>query len=192
MSPSGVLVVDKPTGPTSHDVVAAARRLLRTRAVGHAGTLDPLASGVLLLLVGEATKLTPWLTAGAKEYRATIALGRATDTLDAEGETTAEARLAAGQPDAGAVDDALEVERQRRSQVPPAVSAISVGGVRAHRLARRGLAPELPPRDVEVDELVLERAAGDELVVRVRASKGYYVRSLARDLGETLGIPAHF
>jgi tRNA pseudouridine55 synthase len=203
---SGVLLVDKPHGPTSHDVVAKVRRKLGTRRVGHAGTLDPAATGLLVVLVEEATKLAPYLSGEDKAYVATVALGRSTDTGDAAGKTLAEAplgspllaelaRLATG----GAVADtpllaaALEHERVRTSQVPPAFSAIHVGGVRSHELARAGHAPDLAPREVSVRALAIEAAdpSAPSLVVRLDVSKGYYVRSFARDLGDALGVPAH-
>ena len=193
----GILVVHKPRGPTSHDIVAQARRLLGTRAIGHAGTLDPMATGVLLLLVGEATKLTDYLSLEDKEYTATVELGRATDTCDAEGTTTAEQPLPEGFPDASSLDRALAGERDRHEQVPPAFSAISIGGQRAHRLARRGDAVELPPRPVTVKRLELldcrraDSGGTARLRVSLTVSKGYYVRSFARDLGAALGVPAH-
>jgi tRNA pseudouridine55 synthase len=189
--PSGVLVVDKPTGKTSHDIVAEARRHFRTRAVGHAGTLDPMASGVLLLLFGEATKLSGYLTADDKRYRARVSFGRGTDTLDAEGVTTEERSLAPGWLDSSALEAALSVERDRRQQVPPAYSAIKVGGERAHRLSRQGRPPELPARDVVVHELEVEAFDDAEATLVLSVSKGYFVRSLARDLSETLGVPGH-
>lgn len=149
-APSGVLIVDKPRGPTSHDVVARARRALKTRHVGHAGTLDPMATGVLVLAVGEATKLVPWLTADDKTYEAVVRLGVATDTLDAEGQ---------------------EVSRAGQ------------------------LEADLPERPVEVRSLdvVGERIVDGavELDVRVEATKGYFVRSLARDLARGLGTVGH-
>jgi tRNA pseudouridine55 synthase len=186
----GVFVVDKPTGCTSHTVVARLRKQLGTRAVGHAGTLDPMATGVLLLLVGEGTKLSPYLSLETKAYRAEVLFGRSTDTLDIDGNVTEERPVP---PDALAPErlaTALDAERERTSQVPPAVSAIQIGGVRAHRLARRGEAPELPPRPVRVDTLRLLAARGERVEVEVRATKGYYVRALARDLGDRLGLPA--
>jgi tRNA pseudouridine55 synthase len=187
----GVLVVDKPEGMTSHDAVALARRALSTRAIGHAGTLDPMATGVLLLLVGEATKLNPYLSLETKEYVAEVSFGRSTDTLDREGETLAEVDPASIQLDPNELARALDEERERTSQVPPVVSAIKVDGVRSHRLARRGLAKELPPRTVSVGALELLELEATRLRVRARVSKGYYVRALARDLGERLGVPAH-
>ena len=188
---SGVAVVDKPRGSTSHTVVAQARRLFGRKDIGHAGTLDPMATGVLLLLVGQATKLSGYLTADSKRYAAEVFFGRATDTLDAEGKTTAEAPLEAGQLSAAAVTHALAEEQARTEQTPPAVSAIKVDGERAYALARKGQAPELPPRAVQVLELTLLELSPPILRCELHVSKGYYVRSLARDLGERLGAPAH-
>lgn len=187
----GVLVVDKPEGMTSHDVVAVARRALSTRAVGHAGTLDPMATGVLLLLVGEATKLNPYLSLETKEYLAEVTFGRSTDTLDREGATVVELDPSAVSVGRASLNEALAAELGRTSQVPPSVSAIKIDGERSHRLARRGMAKELPPRVVRVDELELLAFETPRVTLRVRASKGYYVRALARDLGESLGLPAH-
>ncbi len=184
-------MVDKPRGVTSHTVVAQARRLFGRKDVGHAGTLDPMATGVLLLLVGQATKLSGYLTADSKRYAAQISFGRATTTLDAEGETTAEAEPSPEQLTQGRVEAALEAERARTEQVPPAVSAIKVQGERAYHLARQGNAPELSPRAVRVLGLTLKELAPPLLECELWVSKGYYVRSLARDLGERLGLPAH-
>jgi tRNA pseudouridine55 synthase len=188
---SGVAVVDKPRGLTSHTVVAQARRLFGRKDVGHAGTLDPMATGVLLVLVGQATKLSGYLTADSKRYAAEIELGRATDTLDAEGTTTEQVEVDPARLTLHAVQLALEAERSRTAQTPPAVSAIKVGGVRSYALARNGNAPELAPRDVKVFELSLVELAPPRLRCELLVSKGYYVRSLARDLGERLGLPAH-
>lgn len=188
---SGLFVVDKPGGMTSHTVVAKVRRALGTRDVGHAGTLDPMATGVLLVLVGEALKLARYLTLEHKSYLAEVRFGRSTNTLDADGETVETGTIPGGALDAGAVHAALDIERARTLQVPPAVSAIKVDGVRAHRLARRGTPADLQPRPVTVSALTLVALATGQLTVEVTASKGYYVRSLARDLGTTLGVPAH-
>ena len=187
----GLAVVDKPAGMTSHAVVQAARRAFGTRAVGHAGTLDPMATGVLLLLVDEATKLSAYLTLETKAYSAEIRFGSATDTLDADGKVVEERAVPPGALAEEAVASALAAERERVEQVPPAVSAIQIGGERAHRLARRGEAPVLPPRNVRVERLELVTLGEDRLSVELSVSKGYYVRSLARDLGERLGVPAH-
>jgi tRNA pseudouridine55 synthase len=204
VAPSGgVLIVDKARGPTSHDVVGRVRRALATKQVGHAGTLDPMATGVLVVAVGEATKLVPWLTAQDKSYEATIALGTETDTLDAEGRLTRSApvsealleALARSRP--GEVDplvrDALEAERGRATQVPPAFSAIRQQGVRAHVRARRGEPVELPPRAVRVTrlELIACSMSSPDIAVALDVDKGYYVRSLARDLAERLGTVGH-
>ncbi|MEI9939878.1 MAG: tRNA pseudouridine(55) synthase TruB [Pseudomonadota bacterium] len=191
MSADGVLVVDKPGKATSHDVVAQARRIFRTRDVGHAGTLDPMATGVLLLLFGEATKLSGFLTRDRKRYRATVYLGRATDSLDADGQTTEEVALVPEQLDESAILAALTAEKARRLQIPPAVSAIKVEGRRSYALARAGNAPVLAEREVQVEELILISRSEHELILEVEASKGYYVRALARDLGARLGLPAH-
>jgi len=200
---SGVLVIDKARGPTSHDVVARLRRALGTREVGHAGTLDPMATGVLVVLVGEGTKLAPYLTAEDKEYDATIELGRETDTLDAEGrvvkempvpEATRDALHGTREPLHPVLEAALGQERARRSQVPPAFSAIQKGGERAYAQARRGEAVELDPREVHVKSLLVLGAGLEPLpwvTVRASVGKGYYVRSLGRDLAAALGTVGH-
>lgn len=192
----GIWVVDKPSGPTSHDIVAQARRYLGTRRVGHAGTLDPLATGVLVLLLGEATKLSDVATREDKTYRAEVVFGRSTSSHDALGDTVDECALAPGWLTIEKLESALDLERRRTQQEPPAVSAIKVGGQRAYRLARHGAAPELEPRAVQVRSLrVLRHEASsdgrDRAELELTVSKGYYVRALARDLGLALGVPAH-
>ena len=204
--PSGVLVVDKPVGPTSHDVVGKARRKLGTRRVGHAGTLDPMASGVLVLLVGEGTKLGPYLTAHAKRYRARITFGLATDTLDREGAETARAAIPAwlrgeleaiarGEAPGPHLAQAFAGELARTAQIPPAYSAIKVDGRRSYDRARQGEDVELPEREVTLRAVTACGAdpAGDApfLDVDLDVSKGYYVRSFARDLGARLELPSH-
>jgi len=184
----GVLVIDKPRGPTSHDVVARVRRVLGTREVGHAGTLDPMATGVLVIAVGEATKLVQWLTAQEKSYIATIRLGVATSTLDAEGEVTEQRPVVA---DHDTIEAALAAERARTEQIPPMVSAIKVGGVALHKRARRGEVLDLAPRPVRVEHLASLRVALPDLDVALTCAKGYYVRSLARDLAARLGTVGH-
>lgn len=188
-SPNGVIVVDKPKGPTSHDVVMRVRKALKSRAVGHAGTLDPMATGVLVVAVGEGTKLVPWLTAADKAYDATIRLGVGTDTLDAEGQITETRAVPALAP--ALLEEALAAERARTQQVPPAFSAIKIDGVRSHELARKGEAVEHDPRPVAVRRLVVVAQRESELDVRVEAAKGYFVRSLARDLAAALGTVGH-
>jgi tRNA pseudouridine55 synthase len=197
-APSGLIVVDKPGGMTSHDVVARIRRLAGTRRVGHAGTLDPLATGVLVVGVEKATRLLGYLTLTEKEYQATIRLGQATDTGDAEGTvltpgTSARpaARLTRAEVEAAAA--ALTGEIQ---QVPPAVSAIKVAGRRAYQLAREGAPPVLPPRPVTVWSFTVQAlrpAPGDllDVDVEVRCSSGTYIRALARDMGDALGVGGH-
>ncbi len=199
----GVLVVDKPRGPTSHDVVVRVRRSLGTREVGHAGTLDPMATGVLVVAVGEATKLVPWLTADDKVYRATVRLGATTRSLDADGEIVEEraptpalldalARAARGES-APVLDAAIARELARTEQLPPALSAIKVAGVASHRRARRGDEVELPPRPVAVRAIRLLGARLEplELDVELEVAKGYYVRAFARDLAASLESVAH-
>lgn len=190
-APSGVAVVNKPSGPTSHDIVAQARRLFGTRAVGHAGTLDPMASGVLLLLLGEATKLSSALSLDRKSYRATIRFGMATDSDDALGAPTNCTPVTPGWLAPDRLERALESERQRVEQLPPAVSAIKQGGVPAYRRQRRGETVALAPRTVQVFDLNLLSASDDSVDLSLSVSKGYYVRALARDLGDRLSMPAH-
>ena len=186
--PAGVLVIDKPTGPTSHDVVALVRRALRMRRVGHTGTLDPLARGVLVVCVGEGTKLSPYLTESEKAYECTVRLGQATDTHDAAGKVTAEAPV---NVDEAAVREALERFRGQITQVPPMYSAIKKGGERLYDLARQGKTVEREPRIVHVHRLELTRFEPPELDLSIVCSKGTYVRTLAHDLGEALGTCGH-
>jgi len=193
----GIVIVDKPVGPTSHDVVAGLRRALGTRAVGHAGTLDPAASGVLVVAVGEATKLLAHLSSSSKRYLATVQFGTSTSTCDRDGDVLAQESLPAdlaaalaGHP-CDRFERALEEERRRGEQVPPQFSAIKVQGRRAHQLARRGEHVPLSPRTVRVHELVVLGTRGDSIDLLLHVSKGYYVRALARDLGHHLGVPSH-
>jgi tRNA pseudouridine55 synthase len=190
---SGLVIVDKPSGQTSHDVVARVRRLAGTRRVGHAGTLDPMATGVLVIGVEKATRLLGHLALTDKEYSATIRLGQATDTDDADGATVAQASAAGVSDEAlGAAVAALTGEIR---QVPPGYSAIKVDGKRAYKLAREGAAPELAARTVTVSAFVIDavRRAGDlvDVDATVRCSSGTYIRALARDLGAALGVGGH-
>lgn len=187
----GLLVVDKPQGPTSHDIVAQARRLLRTRRIGHTGTLDPMATGVLVLLVGEATKLSCVLGSDEKTYRARVQFGFSTDTDDAMGSPIVTAPVQEHQLRRENVDRALTGERERTQQIPPAFSAIKQGGQPLYKKARLGLPVSAEPRPVAVKALDLVELGADYLELEVHSSKGYYVRSLARDLGEALNCPAH-
>lgn len=186
---NGVLVVDKPAGPTSHDVVDRVRRALHERRIGHTGTLDPFATGVLVLCVGQATRLARFLTQGEKTYEARVRLGQATDTDDCTGEP-----LGAERPVAvsrARLLEALAALTGEIGQVPPAFSAKSVGGRRLYELARRGVAVERAPSVVSVYALDLQAFESPELALVVRCSAGTYVRALARDLGEALGTGAH-
>lgn len=187
--PSGFLAVDKPPGWTSHDVVDAARRWLRTRQIGHLGTLDPLATGVLPLAVRSATKLVSFMTAGDKEYVGVIRLGEATDTLDAEGRVTFrhEGRL----PDEAAVAAALQGFVGDIEQVPPMFSAVKKDGVPLHRLARQGREVEREPKKVHIERIVLRAYQPPDAAVEVTCSAGTYVRVLAADLGHRLGCGGH-
>ena len=188
-APEGGLIIDKPTGMTSHDVVAAVRRAFGQPRVGHTGTLDPMATGVLPVLLGRATRLAQFLSSSSKTYLATIRFGQATSTYDAEGSPVgpaADVRL-----DATEVESALSRFRGRHQQQPPAVSAKRVGGERAHALARLSEPVELEPVEVEVETLTLLDCREREIDVRVTASAGFYVRSLAHDLGVALGVGGH-
>jgi tRNA pseudouridine55 synthase len=198
-SQPGIVVVDKPGGMTSHDVVARIRRLAGTRRVGHAGTLDPMATGVLVVGVQKATRLLGYLTMTEKEYHATIRLGQSTSTDDAEGEITGGAS-AAGVSAAALTEPEIAAAVAELTgeiwQVPPAVSAVKVDGQRAYRLTRAGAAPELKPRPVTVYEFTVAglRPAGQDLIdvdATVRCSSGTYIRALARDLGAALGTGGH-
>lgn len=185
----GLLVVDKAEGPTSFDVVARARRALGTRAIGHTGTLDPLASGVLVLLAGRWTRLANLLASDDKRYRATIRFGTRTTTDDRAGEVVEHADPAPLVEER--VRSALASMRGAQEQVPPAYSAIHVEGQRAYQLARRGDEVELAPRSVTIFTLELVHWSSPDAVVDVHCSKGTYVRALARDVGRALGVPAH-
>jgi tRNA pseudouridine55 synthase len=189
--PHGVLVVDKPSGPTSHDVVAQARRHFGTRRVGHAGTLDPMATGVLVLLFGEATKLSDVATGCDKKYFAELSFGRATDSHDADGNTTEERPETPGWVSEDRLHSGLLTERTRRLQLPPGISALKVDGQRAYRLSRAGTPPKLLPRPVLVHHLQLMAWSSRRASLELLVSKGYYVRALARDLAQALGVPAH-
>ena len=186
---NGVLVIDKPAGPTSHDVVARVRRTLGTRRIGHTGTLDPLATGVLPLVIGTATRLASLLSAGEKEYIAGIRLGLATETYDAFG------RDAVPPPpsgiSAGDVAEAIEDFRGTFNQVPPPYSAKKIDGVRAYKLARKRMPVQPAASQVTVHHLAIERYDDGLVEVRVLATAGFYVRSLAHDLGQKLGCGAH-
>lgn len=225
----GLIVIDKPSGPTSHDVVARMRRVLRERRIGHTGTLDPAATGVLLLVLGRATRLAKFLSASDKSYEAVVRLGFSTDTADAQGRTTGP--VAGGAiPPREAIDAALDAFRGAFLQQPPAFSAKKIDGTRSHKLARARVRtaedarlkpspfeadarlkpsrserdarlkpspyedapPALPdPVSVTVHRLEIVSVEADRVTLSVDCSAGFYVRSLAHDLGERLGIGAH-
>lgn len=215
----GVLVIDKPAGPTSHDVVARVRRATGQRRIGHTGTLDPFATGVLPLVLGRATRLARFLSGREKTYEATLRLGVSTDTHDLTGVPTGGTRLQSADaplPGRDEIERALEAFRGRFPQRPPAFSAKRVAGVRSHRLARQrrraaleeasagdGAAspevgegtqpssPSLQPVEVRTFELAVTAAAGDMVTLKMTVSAGFYVRSLAHDLGARLGCGAH-
>jgi tRNA pseudouridine55 synthase len=186
----GVLLIDKPAGPTSHDVVARIRRATGQRTVGHTGTLDPRATGLLPLVLGRATRLAGLLTAGDKTYEAWVRLGFATDTDDAEGAPIV-GDPGAALPGEHELQGALERFRGEFEQTPPAHSAKKVGGVKAYELARRSRPVDLRPVMVTVRRLELLGRAGDIVQLRVTATSGFYVRALARDLGARLGCGGH-
>ena len=188
-APDGLLVVDKPAGWTSHDVVARCRRLARTRRVGHAGTLDPMATGVLLIGIGRATRLLGHLALTDKAYDASLRLGTTTVTDDAEGEVLARRDAS------GVTDEALAAAVAQLTgdidQVPSAVSAVKIGGVRSYARVRAGEEVALAARRVQVRRFAVLARRGDDLDVQVEVSSGTYVRALARDLGERLGCGGH-
>ncbi|MGZ3440688.1 MAG: tRNA pseudouridine(55) synthase TruB [Polyangia bacterium] len=186
---NGVLVVDKPRGITSFDVVAEVRRVLGERRVGHTGTLDPMATGVLPVCVGESTKLVPFLMSGDKEYEAELRFGVTTDSLDATGTVTSETN--ADNVSRADVERALPGFVGAIQQRPPMHSAVRVGGQRLYELARRGVEVERQERTVVVHALELVAYAAPTATLRVRCGKGTYVRSLAADLGAVLGVGAH-
>jgi tRNA pseudouridine55 synthase len=202
----GLLIVDKPVGPSSHDVVVRVRRALGERRIGHTGTLDPAASGVLPLVLGRATRLARFLSAGSKSYDAVIRLGVATDTHDSEGVTTGPVYTGAP-PSRDAIERTLDAFRGTFLQRPPLYSAKKIEGRRSYRMARaaRRRAATLPvtaiglaenmdaPAPVPVSAYALDvvDASGERVTLRVTCSPGFYVRALARDVGERLGIGAH-
>jgi len=190
----GILVLDKPAGKTSHDLVGWCRRLFQQKRVGHTGTLDPMATGVLPLCLGEATRLAEYLTSQKKTYVVDLRLGYVSDTYDAEGvilETSGSFEF-----DSEAIDLALASFHGHIKQKPPLYSAISINGQRLHRLARAGVAVDVPSRPVEITRLTLESPASawgksDVITLMVQCSKGTYIRSLVHDIGQLLGCGAY-
>lgn len=185
---AGILNLNKPRGLTSHDVVDRVRALTHIRRVGHAGTLDPLATGVLLTCIGQATRVAEFLMAGRKVYRASARLGVATDTYDADGSVVSEAMVEVGRAQ---VEAALSRFRGLIKQVPPMFSALKHKGTPLYRLARRGIEVERKPRSVEIFRLDLMAWEPRELVLEMVCSPGTYVRALVHDLGQALGCGAH-
>ena len=185
----GILVVDKEIGPTSHGVIAALRSILNMRRIGHCGTLDPLASGILLVCLGSFTRLNEWLSAGEKEYESTFFLGATSDTCDAQGHITPRQNISVPTRD--------EIVRQAQhfagtiDQVPPAFSALKVHGIRSYELARRNQAVPLKARKVHISSIEILHYEFPHLELRVVCSRGTYIRSLAAELGERLGCGAY-
>lgn len=191
-TPDGLLLVDKPAGVTSHDVVNAARRVLGEKRIGHGGTLDPFATGLLVLLVGRATRLLRWVQDEPKVYEAVVRFGAETDTEDLDGQVTREAPL----PTRAALEAALPALTGAIDQVPPAYSAKRVDGRRAYELAREGSAVEMKPSRVVVESIHLSDFEGSDLAVsacrmQVSCGAGTYIRSLARDLARAANSAAH-
>ena len=185
----GVIVVDKSQGWTSHDVVGKMRRIAGTRRIGHLGTLDPMATGVLPLVINRATRLAQFFFKSDKVYEGTIRFGQATDSYDAEGEPTSEPRPFLATPES--VEPLLAQFRGTFLQTPPPVSAKKIGGTPAYKLARKKIAVELAPVEVTVFELTLLGCSGADAQVRVHCSSGTYLRAIAHELGQAAGVGAH-
>ncbi|MBA2622915.1 MAG: tRNA pseudouridine(55) synthase TruB [Chthoniobacterales bacterium] len=188
-TPDGVLLVDKAAGMTSHDVVALVRRRLQIKKVGHCGTLDPIATGLLLLTLGRGTKIQDLLMSEDKEYAGTLTLGATTDTQDRAGQILEEKAVPSLTEET--VRAAFEKYRGDFYQMPPMVSAIKQGGVPLYKLARQGKTVEREPRLVHVYGYKIQRIAAPEIDFSVNCSKGFYVRTYAHDIGATLGCGAH-
>lgn len=185
----GILCVDKPEGMTSHDVVAIVRRKLKIKKVGHAGTLDPLATGLLIVLVGKATKFFDRFVGFDKGYLSTLRLGVVTDTGDTQGQVLEERDWRhVGKNDLGEVFSSFVGETE---QIPPMYSAVKVKGKKLYELARKGIVIEREPRPIRIDELTIEKTDLPDVVFSLKCSKGTYVRQLAHDIGQKLGCGAH-
>ncbi len=185
----GVLNILKPPGMTSHDVVACLRRIYRTKKVGHAGTLDPAAAGVLPVALGKATRLLEYMTAADKEYRAELTLGYATDTGDDTGAVITIKEMAS-LPQDEEINKVLQSFLGRSQQVPPMYSAIKIDGKKLYELARAGIEVERPARTIDISSIRLIQPSETGFVFSVTCSKGTYIRSLCEDIGERLGCPA--
>jgi len=185
----GVVNVNKPSGMTSHDVVMMARRMLKENRIGHTGTLDPLATGVLVLCIGKATRIAQYLEAGQKEYRAEMRLGITTDTLDADGRVLETRTYKA--PDRAAILEVVHRFTGTIMQTPPAFSAVKIAGTPSHKLARQGRAVPNKPRPATIHSIDLTGFEDPFVRLRVRCAKGVYIRSLCADIGEALHAGAH-
>ncbi|WP_298435305.1 tRNA pseudouridine(55) synthase TruB [Geobacter sp.] len=185
----GFIVLDKPVGMTSHDVVSVVRRTLRLKKVGHTGTLDPFATGVLPVALGEGTKAIPFLDEGIKEYQATMVLGAATDTQDCTGTVIRRGVWEDLKPEQ--ITEVLKTFVGRQSQLPPMFSAVKQNGVPLYRLARKGEEVKRSPRNIEIYSIAVDAVALPHVTFTVSCSRGTYVRTLANDIGEALGCGAH-
>ncbi len=185
----GVLNINKPSGVTSHDIVLSVRKILRERRIGHTGTLDPLATGVLVLCVGKATRIARYLEAGEKEYKAVMRLGVTTDTLDSEGRVLETKSYLP--PDRQRIIEVIHGFIGSIMQRPPAYSAVKVGGVPSYKLAREGKAEPLMPRQVKIYSIELTSFEDPLVRLTVRCSKGVYIRTLCSEIGSSLGMGAH-
>lgn len=183
----GILLINKTTGMTSHDVVMKIRKLLKTKKVGHCGTLDPDATGVLVICVNKATKAIQFLTADSKEYIATLSLGKSTDTYDASGKVLKEKEFNGIKN----LEEVLNSFVGKQKQLPPIYSAIKVNGKKLYEYARENKEVEIKPRDIEIKEIELLKVEDNEITFRVLCSKGTYVRSLCVDIANKLGYPGH-
>ena len=181
---NGILIVDKPAGWTSQDVAAKLRGVFHERRIGHSGTLDPMATGVLVLFVGRATRAVEFAESDSKEYLAGLRLGLVTNTQDTSGETLETHPVAVTREE---LDAALDAFRGDISQIPPMYSAIKIGGKKLYELARKGQEVERKPRNITIFELAVEDGSGSDWDLRVRCSKGTYVRTLCHDIGQSLG-----
>lgn len=185
----GLIIVDKPAGWTSHDVVLKLRKLLGEKRIGHAGTLDPLATGVLIITVGQATRLFPFLSRADKTYTGQITLGQATDTYDSLGNPVGE--KCQWYPDLRLVEPVVESLTGEIEQLPPPFSAKKINGQRAFELARKGLTPELKPVKIEIHRFLILNYHPPEISFQIECSSGTYIRSIAHELGQKLGCGAH-
>ncbi len=188
--PEGILLVDKPKGPTSHDVVARLRRVFHMKRIGHAGTLDPMATGLLIILVGKATKVSQYLMSMDKEYAGTAKLGETTDSQDAEGEIV-DTRSIPEDLSVATVKGQIDTFLGDQYQLPPMFSAKKVNGQPLYKSARKGKVVEREPRVIHISRFELTRFALPEIDFVVNSSKGAYIRTIAHDLGEKLGCGAH-